>query len=460
MLDAITFAEPEVQRAQMVWTKCHTFLTTMLDPAVIKNWIDPIEPRGYVDNRLTLRAPSEQFVMYLEENFAREINQMVQWYLGGNDGVLLFEYLDQQQAQQEPQNAPAASPVQNPENYVCFLNKAFSFDTFYVSECNRVAHKIGQAVAENPGQAPLNLLFIHGPSGVGKTHLAQAIGQRALELHPDKRVCYVSSSKFEAQYVHDARFRERGAFIAFYQQMDILIIDDIQGLIGKEKTQQAFFEIFNHLYLLNKQIIMTSDVPPVEFKGMEERLITRIRSSLMIPLERPDLELRRLILRGRVAEIGVQLGDEVVEFIAENMPSNVRELEGTVKTLVTYSQIQERPIDVPFARTVMSQSINMERREVTMDLIQQLVSQHYNIEVAQLHSSTRRADIVLPRQVVMYLTHTLTGHSLGYIAERLGRKNHTTVLHGIKVIKDRMSIDADFRKAVNDLEHTIVNGEA
>lgn len=452
MLEPIMFTEDEVACSLSLWSKCYAFLASLLDETAVKNWIDPIEPCGLRGEELTLRVPTEHFAIYLEEHFAREFNLMLQSYVGSN-AVLIFEYRSQTTTLPEDLAVQGeAKPVHKVENYVSFLNDALRFETFYESECNRVARTIAQSVAEHPGQAPLNLLFIYGPSGVGKTHLSQAIGQRVQELHAGMRVCYVSSAKFEAQYVHDARFRERGSFIEFYQQMDVLIIDDIQGLIGKEKTQQAFFEIFNHLYLLNKQIVLTSDVPPVEFRGMEERLITRIQSSIMIPLERPDIELRRKILRSKVAESGVYLGDEIVEFIAENMQNNVRELDGAVKTLLTYSQITQKAIDIHFARSVMSTSINLTKPEITMERIQQIVAQEYKIDVAQLRSSTRRAEVALPRQIVMYMTKKHTDHSYNAIAERLGRKNHTTVMHGVKAIGDRMSVDENFRHTIMQLE--------
>lgn len=452
MLAPIKFTEDEVASALSLWSKCHAFLVSLLDETAVKNWINPIEPCGIKGEELTLRVPTEHFAIYLEENFAREFNLMLQSYVGAN-AILIFEYRSQTASLPEtPASKQEEMPARKAENYVSFLNDALRFETFYESECNRVARMIAQGVAERPGQAPLNLLFIYGPSGVGKTHLSQAIGQKVQELHPSMRVCYVSSAKFEAQYVHDARFRERGSFIEFYQQMDVLIIDDIQGLVGKEKTQQAFFEIFNHLYLLNKQIVLTADIPPVEFRGIENRIFTRIQSSVMIPLERPDIELRRKILRSKVAESGVQLGDEIVEFIAENMQNNVRELDGAIKTLVIRAQMSQREINMSDARQVVCTSINMEKPEITMDRIQQIVAQEYNIEVAQLRSSTRRADIALPRQIVMYMTKKHTDHSYNAIAERLGRKNHTTVMHGVKAVGDRMSVDEGFRQTMTQLE--------
>lgn len=459
MVGPISFSESEQNNALSLWPKCKNFLCSMIEEEEFNKWISPLEPRGLNKEGLTLRVPDEQFAVYLEEHFTRELDMMLGYYVGSN-AILFFEFkneaVEQANNQSEIEEAEPVGGITNPTDYVSFLNESLRFETFYESECNRVARTIAESVAERPGQAPLNLLFFYGPSGVGKTHLSQAIGQKVRDKHPNLRVCYVSSAKFEAQYIHDARFNgKRVEFVSFYQQMDVLIIDDIQGIIGKPRTQQAFFEIFNHLYLLNKQIILTSDVPPVEFRGMEERLITRIRSSIMIPLERPDIELRRKILRSKVEHSGVKIDDEIVEFLAENMSSNVRELDGAIKTILTYSTLARKSVDMNFARSVVSTSITMERPEITMEAIQELVAREYNVEVSSLRSATRRSHVVLPRQIVMYLTKQHTGHSLNVIAERLGRKNHTTIMHGITAIKQKMADDAAFAQAIRNLEQQL-----
>lgn len=455
------FSPEEVASAQTLWGRCRTWLTAMLPEQTVSNWIAPIEPVGLRGQELTLRVPSEQFVMYLEEKLSREFNLLVEAFLGGNDGMLLFEYVEHAVPTIETVSTPqqTGQPAPRVEDYTSFLNKAHSFENFYESDCNRVVRSVAEGVAMRPGQPPLNLLFIYGPSGVGKTHLAQAIGLRAQEIHQDMRVCYVSASKFEAQYIHDARFRDRSLFVQFYQQMDVLIIDDIQFLIGKEKTQKAFFEIFNHLYLLNKQIVMTSDIPPVEFRGMEERMITRLQSSMMLPLERPDLELRRRILRERLAESGVELGEEIVEMVAVNAKSNVRELNGIATTLMTNSKYKKGGIDLQFARSVVSQSVKMEQREITLEGVMQLVSEAFGVDASLFKAGSRKADIALARQVVMYLAKAYTTLSYSAIAERLKRKNHTTVMHGCKTIEKRLAKDDKFCQLIASLEQRLKEGE-
>ena len=274
-----------------------------------------------------------------------------------------------------------------------------------------------------------------------------------MELHSSMRVCYVACSKFQMQYMRDSlNGPGRGRFIDFYQQMDILIIDDIQGLIGKEKTQQAFFDIFNHLTLLGKQIIVTSDVPPIDLQGMETRILTRMQSAMMLHIDRPDLELRRKILMSRVAESGVQLGEECMEFIAENMKSNIREIEGAARTLITRARYSDRPVDLATTREVVGSSVNIQRLELTPSRILDCVCRVYAIEAAQLKVSSRKAELALPRQVVMYLVKKHTDSSYKAIAKLLNRKDHTTIMHGVKSIEGRLEIEAELRERIRQIE--------
>lgn len=451
------FSLEEQARAQELWSKCRTFLSTLIDASGMSHWIEPIEARGYRDEELTLRVPTEEFFLYLGEHYVEQFNMMQRIYMPGSSAVLSFEYKTKEHKPRESNpSAPASQDKRGAEHYVNVLNDGLSFETFIESESNRFARLVAESVATRPGQAPHNVLFIHGPSGVGKTHLSQAIGLRVRSLYPEKKLCYVSCAKFEAQFVYDSKeLRNKYSFIEYYQQMDVLIIDDIQSLIGKTKTQQAFFEIFNHLYLLNKQIVLTCDVPPVAFHDMEERIITRIQGSMIVPLERPDLELRRKILKARVAKAGVQLGDEVLDYIAENMKNNVRELDGAMYTLLTYAQIQQRTIDISFASSVMGQSINLSKPEVTMEQIIKVVCQTYEVAMEELHSTSRAARIALPRQLIMYLSNKHTDQTLVAIASRLKRKNHTTVMHGIRTISNRLEVDAELRNAVAELEQVL-----
>lgn len=449
----IVFTEAERQAAEELWSRCCTFLSTILSPSDMRNWISPAEARGIRENTLTLRVPTEAFAMYLEEHYMSQLKTMEQIYLAPNGTMLVFEYSTDTKVSLESA-LEVSSGKRNDRsinNYTNILNETLNFDTFIESECNRIPRSVGESVASRPGQAPFGVLFIHGPSGVGKTHLAQAIGQRVLMLHPDMRVCYVSCAKFEAQYSQDARFAEKASFLTFYQQMDVLIIDDIQGLVGKAKTQQAFFEIFNHLYLLNKQIILTCDVPPAQFEGIEERILTRLQASMKVELGRPDLELRRKIIQMHADKHKISISPEVVNHIANTLQSNIREIQGTMTTLLTHAQIWQKPIDIDFANSMMMQSVNLTKPVITLEGISALVAERFGIKIEDLRSSSRAKKYAHPRQIVMYLCCEYTELTLVSIAQKLKRKNHTTILHGHRTIKQMLEENADFRRFMDGL---------
>lgn len=442
-----------------LWNDCLHVIARSCDPQTLQRWFAPIRAVGIETRQddegsfeaLVLEVPSKDFCDQLLSTHQRLIQQAHNEILNTLKLDIFFEPAKQ---------APAAPRLARMQDYSSHLNADLCFQTFYESSCNREALRIAEATAARPGQSPLNFLFIYGPSGVGKTHLCQAIGQRAMELHPTLRVCYVSSSKFEIQYIQDSNQRglERSNFISFYQQMDVLIIDDIQGLIGKVKTQQAFFDIFNHLYLLGKQIIVTCDVPPVDLKGMETRILTRIQSAMMLSIERPDLELRRKILRHRIADSGIELGEECLEFIAENMKDNVRELEGAVRTITGHAKVAgDNQLDLlEMTRRIVSGSVSVEKRTLTPKLILETVCRVFEISKEQILSSSRKANLALPRQVTMYLVKKHTSASYSAIAQLLKRSDHTTIIHGCKTIDGRLSSEAELKERVAQIEQELL----
>ena len=444
---------PIPQDGEQLWKHCLQIIARSCDPQTLQRWFAPIRPLG-VETRedeggsfeaLVLEVPSKSFY----EDLLRTHETLL---IRAQQEVLTPRGLEIFLAPAQVAPAPSPAKIARTQDYTSHLSADLRFETFYESACNREALRIAEATAARPGQAPLNFIFIYGPSGVGKTHLCQAIGQRAMELHPTMRVCYVSSSKFETQFIRDSLMRgtERGMFIDFYQQMDILIIDDIQGLIGKTKTQQAFFDIFNHLYLLGKQIIVTCDVPPVDLKGMEARIMTRIQSAMMLHIDRPDLELRRKILQRRVADSGVELGEECVEFIAENMQDNVRQLEGAIRTIVTHSKFSDLgAVDIDMTRRIVGGTVSIERKEVTPELVLDTVCKVFGVEKDQLRTPSRKAVLALPRQVTMYLVKKHTSASYNTIAQLLNRSDHTTIMHGCKAIEGRIHIEPALKERLS-----------
>ena len=450
---------PIQQDGEQLWKHCLQIIARSCDPQTLQRWFAPIRPLG-VETRedeggsfeaLVLEVPSKSFY----EDLLRTHETLL---IRAQQEVLTPRGLEIFLAPAQVAPAPSPAKIARTQDYTSHLSADLRFETFYESACNREALRIAEATAARPGQAPLNFIFIYGPSGVGKTHLCQAIGQRAMELHPTMRVCYVSSSKFETQFIRDSLMRgtERGMFIDFYQQMDILIIDDIQGLIGKTKTQQAFFDIFNHLYLLGKQIIVTCDVPPVDLKGMEARIMTRIQSAMMLRIDRPDLELRRKILQRRVADSGVELGEECVEFIAENMQDNVRQLEGAIRTIVTHSKFSDLgAVDIDMTRRIVGGTVSIERKEVTPELVLDTVCKVFGVEKDQLRTPSRKAVLALPRQVTMYLVKKHTSASYNTIAQLLNRSDHTTIMHGCKAIEGRINIEPALKERIALVEEEL-----
>ena len=450
---------PIPQDGEQLWKHCLQIIARSCDPQTLQRWFAPIRPLG-VETRedeggsfeaLVLEVPSKSFY----EELLRTHETLL---IRAQQEVLTPRGLEIFLAPAQTAPAPSPAKIARTQDYTSHLSADLRFETFYESACNREALRIAEATAARPGQAPLNFIFIYGPSGVGKTHLCQAIGQRAMELHPTMRVCYVSSSKFETQFIRDSLMRgtERGMFIDFYQQMDILIIDDIQGLIGKTKTQQAFFDIFNHLYLLGKQIIVTCDVPPVDLKGMEARIMTRIQSAMMLRIDRPDLELRRKILQRRVADSGVELGEECVEFIAENMQDNVRQLEGAIRTIVTHSKFSDLgAVDIDMTRRIVGGTVSIERKEVTPELVLDTVCKVFGVEKDQLRTPSRKAILALPRQVTMYLVKKHTSASYNTIAQLLNRSDHTTIMHGCKAIEGRIHIEPALKERIALVEEEL-----
>ncbi|MCF6358934.1 MAG: chromosomal replication initiator protein DnaA, partial [Draconibacterium sp.] len=327
-----------------------------------------------------------------------------------------------------------------------------TFENFIEGDCNRLGRSAGFAVAQNPGGTAFNPLMIYGNSGLGKTHLAQAIGIEVKEQFPDKVVLYVNANKFQTQFTEATRNNNRNDFLHFYQMIDVLILDDVHEFAGKEKTQETFFHIFNHLHQMGKQLILTSDKPPIELKGMEQRLLSRFKWGLTADLQTPDFDTRMKILRRKVYKDGISLSDEVLEYIASHVSNNVRELEGALVSLLAQSMLNKREITLELAANLITKLVKNSKRELSIEYISKVVCDYFDMTVDALQAKTRKREIVQARQIAMYFSKSLTKYSLASIGAQIGSKDHATVLHACKTVNNLKDTDKNFRQFVEDIE--------
>ena len=332
------------------------------------------------------------------------------------------------------------------------LNCNYVFDEFIEGDCNRLARSAGVAVSNKPGVTSFNPLMLYGGVGLGKTHLVQAIGNQIKNQHPDKLVIYVSSEKFANQIINAFKSNSLQEFANFYMQVDVLIIDDVQFLSGKEKTQEIFFHIFNHLHQSGKQIIMTSDCPPKELRGLEERLISRFKWGLTADLQNPDFETRMAIIKKKTESDGIYIPDDVAEYIAYSVDTNVRELEGVIISLVAQASLNRKEIDLELAKQTLKNIVQEIDTEVNIDYLQKFVCDYYNISLDLMKSKTRKREVVVARQVAMYFAKEYTDLSLKSIGYHFGKRDHSTVIHALSTVSDMMDTDQRFFNTIEDMQ--------
>ncbi len=332
------------------------------------------------------------------------------------------------------------------------LNPNYTLDKFIEGDCNRLARSAGYAVAKNPGGTSFNPLLIYGGVGLGKTHLANAIGIEIKDRYPEKTVLYVAAEKFTQQYIESVRNNNKNDFVHFYQLIDVLIIDDVQSLAGKEKTQDVFFHIFNHLHQNGKQLILTSDRAPVDMQGMEQRLLSRLKWGLSADLQTPDLETRISILNQRLYNDGIEMPKDVIEYLAYSITTNIRELEGALNSLLAQSSLNKKEITIELAKSMIDRFVKNTTKEVSIDYIQKVVCDYFDMSIDLLKSKTRKREIVQARQLAMFFAKQLTKSSLATIGAHCGGKDHATVLHACRTVNNLAETDKRFKRYVEDLE--------
>ena len=456
-----------------MWSKCQSILRDNLSAEQYNVWFEPIVVVSFENSELTLKLPSQFFVQQIEQNYFDLFSSTLRRVFG-NDVKLFYTYniiedtpsssvtmahdnssvkLNSAVNKQSQQLANPFEPVEM-DDIDPQLNPRYTFENYCGSMSNKLAVSVGKAIAQDPNCKTFNPMFVFGPTGVGKTHLIQAIGIKIKELRPRTRVLYTTARIFEMQYTTAALKNKVNDFISFYQSIDVLILDDIQELAGKTKTQNTFFHIFNHLHQNQKQLIMSSDCRPSDMDGMIPRLISRFKWGMTVELYKPDYELRRGVLKMKAAQDGLSMSDEVIDFIAENVVESVRDLEGIVVALLAHATMLNQDIDLDLAQKVVGNTIKVSKKQMSFELIAETVSRFYNIDQELLYGKSRKREISDARQLVMYLTKKSTQMSSTNIGAMLSR-DHATVLHACKQIEQRLSIEKKFQHEVEMIENEL-----
>ena len=466
------------EAAEKVWSKCLEFIKDNIAEQQFNTWFAPIVPMELEGNTLKIKVPSKFFCEWLEENYISLLKSAMTFTLGVNSGLVYIVDNPLMKEQLPSTNRPElakqtlslATETKDPGLKNPFvipgireitvdpqLNLHQNFDNFVEGASNRLARSAGMAVANKPGGTAFNPLFIFGGVGLGKTHLAHAIGVDIKEKYPKKKVLYVSAEKFTQQFISASTTKDKekntlNDFIHFYQLIDVLIVDDIQFLSGKVKTQDAFFHIFNHLHQNGKQVILTSDKAPVDLFDIEQRLLSRFKWGLSAELQTPDYETRYKILENKFYNDGAEIGEDIIAYLAENIRTNVRELEGVSNSLIAQAAFNRKEYSIELAQSIIDKSVKNNKNDLTIDHIQQIIADYFNLNIESLHSKTRKRNVVQARQLAMFFSKKYTKNSLSTIGSQIGQRDHATVLHACKTVENLIETDRAFKKYVSDLE--------
>ena len=470
--------------AQAVWKKCLLFIEDNVNKSTFDTWFKPIKAVGLKDMVLTIQVPSAFYYEFLEEKFLPLLRSALYKEIGKGARLEYSVVVDSSKetpytvkygqtnkdATRNPQVSmplslkgdrkkgipnPFVIPGLKKLNINSRLNENYSFENFVEGDCNRLARSAGYAIGKNPGKTAFNPLFLYSRTGLGKTHLSHAIGLEVKKNFPDKTVLYVVAEQFMHQYVEATLNRNAQDFINFYQMIDVLILDDIHFLAGRKKTQDQLFHIFNHLHQFNKQIILTSDKPPVELKGVEERLLSRFKWGLAADLQVPDVETRKAILLSKIKKDGIDLPEKVVDYLASSISTNVRELEGALISIIAQSSLNKKEITLDLAKKMIDKFVISTSREISIDFIQKVVCDYFSIPIDVLNSKTRKREIVQARQLAMFFSKEHTKSSLATIGHYCGKKDHATVLHAVRTVRDLIDTDRQFKQYYKELDKKI-----
>lgn len=480
--DIMTGTFDENDPAEAIWNNCLQTIKEKINTQSYKTWFEPVRPLKYNNDELTIEVPSQFFYEWLEEHYYQLIQTTLHQIIGKRVGLVysvrddsLFDkqtVLFNEEEDIKKTNTAATPFNDTPVNdtakiYVAnfqskplqgvnpMLNPRYTFDNFIKGDSNQFARAAALAVANNPGGTSFNPLVVYGGVGLGKTHLVQALGNQTLGLHKKIRVCYVSSEKFTIDFVDSIQSDRVGDFSSYYRSMDLLIVDDIQFFSGKEKTQDNFFHTFNTLHQMGKQIVLSIDRPPKELRGLDERLISRFQWGLTADIQAPDLETRIAILKLKSESDDIEIPQEVIEFLAVNVTSNIRELEGCLISLLAKASLENKDINTDLARDVLRVVVSDVKSPISIEEIQRIVCEYFNIPDDLIRAKTRKQEIVNARQIGMYLVKELTNSSLKTIGLHFGGRDHSTVIHSCQTVEDQMKLNQRFRDTVSQIRRKI-----
>ena len=470
-----------------IWENCLSFIKDYVTKQAFDVWFKPIQPVELTaDNTLVIMVPSMFFMEWLEDHYINLICSALTKELGTRPKLIYNIKMEnnpnktEQATEQLPSSNRKAThtdalgykqkPQQTYNPYIApglieleevkvdsQLNPNKNFDTFIEGESNRLARSAGKAITERPGGTSFNPLFIFGGVGLGKTHLAHAIGNEIQEKYPKKKILYIEAEDFTKQYAVAAKNNNRTDFIHFYQQIDVLIIDNVQFFASKQGTQDVFFQIFNHLHQNGKQLILTSDKAPVDIQDVEQRLLSRFKWGLSAELQAPDYQMRKNILKAILYRDGLEMTDDIIDYIAQNVKTNIRELEGVNTSLVAEALFNKKEITLDLAKKAVDKIVKNIKKEVTIEYIQEIVSEYFQLSLEELQSKTRKRHVVQARQLAMFFAKKYTKLSLASIGKLIGKRDHATVLHACKTVDNLNETDKQFRKFLTDLTTKINN---
>ncbi len=462
MINASSLNKPDYHDAASVWKECLKSIKENVTLMTYNTWFLPIKPLELNGYSLKVQIPSQFFWEWIDEHYNTLINRTILDVIGP-EARLSYIIAEDKDNKDIKENRPTGAPViqlakevniQQPKHET-HLNPRYTFDNFIKGEGNQLARAAAGAISENPGGTSFNPFFVYGGVGLGKTHLVQAIGNKIIEAFPSKKIIYLSSDIFTVEFVEAIQSNKVNDFSNFYRSMDVLIIDDIQFLIGKEKTQDHFFHIFNTLHQSRKQIILSSDRAPKDLKGLDDRLISRFQWGLAADIQPPELEMRIAILKKKSEDYGLELSPDILEYVANNITSNIRELEGCLIKLLANASLNSRDINLDLAKKTVKEIATDRKVNVTIETITNIVCEVLNVAENKIRDKTRKKEIVMARQIAMYLSKELTKSSLKTIGLHFGGRDHSTVIHSCTTIEDSMSKDQSLKDIVNNVRSQI-----